>query len=204
MVLLKEVFPDADARLVESCRRGDPAAFEELVRRYKDRVYNVVYRFLGNHEDAQDVTQEVFLKAYQSVGNFRGHAHIFTWLYSIAANLARNKLRDGKRKGRNRGRSLEAMQEAHGDSAEADSLMRLATVATPETAARAAEAHQLLQQCLTELPEHYRLAFVMRTIDRLSYEEIAEALGCPAGTVKSRLNQARMLLHQRLRELSVL
>lgn len=204
MVLLKEVLQDVDARLVESCRRGDSAAFEELVRRYKDRVYNVVYRFLGQHEDAQDVTQEVFLKAYQGIGNFRGHAHIYTWLHSIAANLARNKLRDGKRKGRNHGRSLEALQESGSAGAPVGRPMSLATVATPETAAQTAETQELLQRCLTELPEHYRLAFVMRTFDGLSYEEIADALGCPAGTVKSRLNQARTLLQQRLRELSVL
>ncbi|MCL4218926.1 MAG: sigma-70 family RNA polymerase sigma factor, partial [Candidatus Hydrogenedentes bacterium] len=79
---------------------------------YKDRVYNVVYRFLGNREDALDVAQEVFIRAYGSIGAYQGRAQVFTWLYTIAANLARNRIRDSKRKGRNQGSSLEALHES--------------------------------------------------------------------------------------------
>ncbi len=147
-----------------------------------------------------DVSQEVFVRAYRGIRDFKGNAQIYTWLYSIAANLARNKLRDGSRRGRNRGTSLEAFEmDAPGAAQEA-----AATSETPRTAAAQREMEALLQRCLDELPDHYRMAFILRTFEDLSYEEIAAAMGCPAGTVKSRLNQARKMLRDRLRELSVL
>lgn len=200
MVLLKEARGRSDLGLVEECRKGDASAFDEVVRRYKDRIYHVVYRFLGNHEDALDVSQEVFVRAYRGIREFKGKAKLYTWLYSIAANLARNRLRDSSRRGRNRGTSLEALQEGGSDAVQA----AVASQETPRAAAMDREMEALLQRCLAELPDHYRMAFVLRTFEDLSYEEIAEAMGCPAGTVKSRLNQARRMLRERLRELAVL
>ncbi len=200
MELLKETAEHPDVALVAECQNGNPAAFEELVRRYKDRVYNVVYRFLGNHEDAEDVALEVFMRAHQGIRGFRGSARLYTWLYSIAGNLARNKLRDSGRKGRNRGASLEELQERAPDIAQHATASTLA----PDMVMQARETQELLQAALEELPEHYRLAFVLRTFDNLSYDEIAESLGCPKGTVKSRLNQARILLRDRLKELGAL
>jgi len=199
VVLLREARAHSDNGLVEECRKGDPTAFDELVRRYKDRVYNVVYRFLGNREDALDVSQEVFVRAYRGLEGFRGNARVYTWLYSIAANLARNRLRDSGRMGRNMGTSLDALNEAAPGLA--DSMARQST---PRDCAVSDETQALLQRCLGELPEHYRTAFVLRTVEDLSYEEIAETVGCPVGTVKSRLNQARQLLRDRLKELEVI
>lgn len=200
MVLLKEARGHSDLGLVEECRKGDSSAFDELVRRYKDRVYGVVYRFLGNREDALDVSQEVFVRAYRSINGFRGNSKVYTWLYSIAANLARNRLRDASRLGRNKGTSLERLEE------EAPGLVDAAagSNANPRESAISEELQSLLQQCLEELPEHYRLAFVLRTFEDLSYDEIAEVMGCPVGTVKSRLNQARQMLRDRLKEFAVL
>jgi RNA polymerase sigma-70 factor (ECF subfamily) len=195
VVLLKEARGHSDQGLVEECRKGDSTAFDELVRRYKDRVYCVVYRFLGNHEDAMDVSQEVFVRAYRGIREFQGKAKLYTWLYSIAANMARNRLRDGARRGRNRGTSLEALEE-HASIATSG--------VTPRSVAIDRETEALLQRCLEELPDHYRMTFVLRTFEDLSYEEIAEVMGCPPGTVKSRLNQARGMLRERLRELAVL
>lgn len=192
-VLLKEAREHSDTALVEECRQGESWAFDELVRRYKDRVYNVVYRFLGNREDAAEIASEVFVRAYQGMSEFRGHAQIYTWLYSIAANLARNRIRDSKRKGRNMGTSLETMQGRAPH-----------TNRTPRAEAEAHEMDETLQQCLDELPEHYRTAFVLRTFEDMSYDEIADTLDCPVGTVKSRINQARKLLRQRLQELALL
>ncbi len=203
MVLLREARARSDAGLVEECRSGDLTAFDELVRRYKDRVYNVVYRFLGNREDALDVSQETFVRAYRGIVEFRGRATVcrtetncgvYTWLYSIAANLARNRLRDGGRRGRDKGASLETLAPS--------ALPR--TEETPRALAERHELDETLQQCLSELPEHYRMAFVLRTFDDLSYDEIAETLGCPTGTVKSRINQARKMLRERLEHLAVL
>lgn len=197
MVLLEEAKEHSDIGLVEECRRGAPAAFGELVRRYMDRVCNVAYRFLGNHEDAQDIAQETFVRAYRGIQTFKGESKVYTWLYSIAGNLARNRLRDSKRRGRDKAMSFEAVAERGGPVPAREDR-------SPETAARQAELDELLQACLEELPEHYRMAFVLRTFDGLGYAEIADAMGCPAGTVKSRLSQARKLLRNRLRELHVL
>ncbi len=197
MVLLKEAEKHTDVVLVEECRNGDSSAFDALVSRYKDRIYNVAYRFLGNHEDAQDVAQEVFVRAYNGIQGFQGRAKVYTWLYSITGNLARNKLRDSGRKGRDKGTSLEAMQQ--------DAPQRLSVnEPSPVEAARAKELEAGLQECLESLPEHYRMTFVLRTFEQLSYDEIADAMGCPKGTVKSRLNQARLLLHKELTERSLL
>jgi RNA polymerase sigma-70 factor (ECF subfamily) len=195
VVLLKEARGHSDWGLIEECRKGDASAFDEVVRRYKDRIYHVVYRFLGNHEDAMDVSQEVFVRAYRGIRDFKGKAKLYTWLYSIAANLARNRLRDGSRRGRNRGASLEALEAQRTVAADHE---------TPRSVAADREMEELLQRCLSELPDHYRMTFVLRTFEDLSYEEIAETMGCPAGTVKSRLNQARRMLRERLKELSVL
>ncbi len=198
MNAVQEKDPYSDTALVEDCQNGNPAAFDELVRRYKDRVYNVVYRFLGNHEDAQDVAQETFIKAYFGIRQFEGRSRVYTWLYSIAGNLARNKLRDGGRRGRDRGIPLEQQRE--------DESTRewVSGGDTPEQAARAKELETELQAALNELPEHYRLVFVLRTFEKLSYDEIADAAGCPRGTVKSRLNYARKQLHERLKAAAVI
>jgi len=193
VVLLKEAKEHSDTALVAKCRQGESWAFDELVRRYKDRVYSIVYRFLGNREDALDVSQEVFVRAYRGIDGFRGQAKVYTWLYCIAANLARNRLRDSKRKGRDQGTSIEAL----GGSLPGKGH-------NPRQAAQAHELDDTLQHCLDELPEHYRTAFVLRTFEDMSYEEIAQTLTCPVGTVKSRINQARSMLRNRLQELALL
>lgn len=197
MVLLKETGLESDAGLVEECRRGDPRAFDALVNRYRDRIYNAAYRFLGNHEEAADVCQEVFVRAYRAIERFEGKAKVATWLYSITLNLCRNRVRDSKRKGRDKGVSLELLQD-HASGLVAGGG------ATPSDTAIHGELESALQACLEALPEHYRMAFVLRTYEDLTYEEIAESMACPSGTVKSRLNQARRLLRDCLTEREVL
>ncbi len=198
MELLKEIEDRPDQGLLERCQDGDTDAFDELVNRYKNRVYNVAYRFLGNHEDAQDVAQEVFIRAYKGIQKFKGAAKVSTWLHSITGNLAKNRIRDSRRKGRDQGTSIEALVERSVHEPFADHGP------TPDEAAQKGELDEVLQRCLGELPEHYRMAFVLRTFDGLSYEEIADAMDCPPGTVKSRLNQARTLLRDRLKELALI
>lgn len=200
VALIKETTMDPDWALVEECRLGSARAFDTLVKRYKDRVYNVAYRFVGNHEDAQDIAQEAFIRAYKGIEAFKGTSKVYTWLYSITGNLARNKLRDANRKGRNMGSSLEALQEKAPDVAQAYA----STTETPEQIARGRELEEQLQVCLDEMPEHCRMTFVLRTFENLTYAEIADCMACPTGTVKSRLNQARSMLHTRLKELSLL
>jgi RNA polymerase sigma-70 factor, ECF subfamily len=200
VVLLQEAQKHSDDDLIRACREGEEYAFEELVRRYKDRVYNVVYRYLGNHEDSLDVALEVFVKAYRNLDSFQGHAQVYTWLYSIATNTARNKLRDQSRKGRDKGVSYEALQE------KAPFVAQAATTdsVTPRHLAQKRELSDGLKACLEDLPDSFRLPFVLRTFDQLSYSDIAASVGCPQGTVKSRLNQARKRLRDCLTNRGVL
>ena len=190
--LLEETRKSSDAELVEACLKGEERAFDELLRRYKDRVYNVVYRYLGHREDSLDAALEVFVRAYRSLDTYQGHAQVYTWLYSIAANVCRNRLRDRSRKGRNMGVSYEALaEESPGVAQQATS-----TNVNPSHLAQKRELDEGLRLCLDGLPETYRMAFVLRTFDSLSYTDIAASSGCPEGTVKSRLNQARKLLKE--------
>lgn len=200
MVLLKEARGLSDEELAATAQAGGMPAFDEIVRRYKDRVYNVVYRFLGNHEDALDIAQEAFVRAYRGIDTFQGNAKLSTWLFAIASNLARNHLRDRGRKGRNKGVSIEALEASAPDVAQAAT----ATRETPRLLAEAAELRQGLEGCLAMLPESFRMPFVLRTFEGLSYEEIASSLECPRGTVKSRLNQARRRLGECLRKRGII
>lgn len=192
MELLEETRKSSDAELVEACLKGEEKAFDELLRRYKDRVYNVVYRYLGHREDSLDAALEVFVRAYRNLDSYQGHAQVYTWLYSIAANVCRNRLRDQSRKGRNMGVSYEALaEESPGVAQQASS-----THVNPSHLAQKRELDDGLRLCLDGLPETYRMAFVLRTFDNLSYTDIAASSDCPEGTVKSRLNQARKLLKE--------
>src|SRR5690606_19545724 len=149
--------------------------------------YHVAYRFLGNHEDAQDASQEAFVRAFQGIHTFRGTSRVYTWLYSIVGNVSRNRLRDKRRKGRDKGTSLEALESANPASAQS----ALATGRGPGGAAQRKEMQALRQACLLELPAPSGLVFVLRTVEPLSSDEIAASVGCPRGTVESRLNQGR-------------
>lgn len=189
---------DEDA-LLAACRRGEPDAFRRLVEAYQHRVYAVAYRCVGNHHDAEEVALDVFVRAYQNLDGFEGRSSLYTWLYRIAANLAANRVRDRGRKGRDKGVSLEA---------ERDGVSLAGALPAgnpgPDAAAAGKELEHGLQEALNELPEACRTAFVLRTFEQLSYDEIAEVMECPRGTVKSRLNQARTLLRDILRERSLI
>ena len=185
---------------MEACRNGDTAAFAVLLRRYKDRLYNAVYRFLGNAEDTMDVCQETLIRAYRGLDGFRGDARFYTWLYRIAMNLARNHLRDAGRRGQGRTSSLEALA----DSAPGVLQRAARTGQNPGDEAVGNELAEELQKALDALPEHCRMAFVLRVYEEMPYDEIAHVMDCPPGTVKSRLNQARRLLRERLQALGAL
>lgn len=184
-----------DTSLIAACRSGDPVAFRSLVERYQHRVYAVAYRCVGNHQDAEEVALDVFARAYRNLDGFEGRSSVYTWLYRIAVNLSSNRVRDRGRKGRDKGLSLEAEYSGAGPAA---------TDARPDAFAANKELEAGLQAALDELPETCRTAFVLRTFEHLSYDAIAEAMECPKGTVKSRLNQARRLLRDILSERGLL
>lgn len=174
-----------DHRLITECLKGGTNAFGELVRRYQDRLYNTVYRLVGHMEDAQDVVQETFLNAYQSLNNFKQESQLFTWLYRIAINTAISH----KRKHRavvsiDTSRNGEAGMEPFDGS----------ETSRPGHAMERAEDERQVQDALNRLSPEHRIVLILKDMDELKYEEIAEILEVPIGTVRSRLHRARQEL----------
>ncbi len=190
-----EAIPLDEAELIEQCRRGERSAFEQFVRRYQDRVFNLCWRMCGNRADAEDLTQEAFVRAIQAIDRFDGRAGVYTWLFRIAVNLV---LSDRRRAARRPTCSLEAagaMTDASIDSARG----RIAAVeATPAEQACDQETHRRVAQAVAELDEEHRSVVILRDMESFGYEEIAEILEVPIGTVKSRLHRARLALRDKL------
>jgi RNA polymerase sigma-70 factor (ECF subfamily) len=174
-----------DRELISACLEGRTECFAELVRRYQDRLYNAVFRMLGSAEDAQDVVQEAFVNAYQALGSFKGEARFFTWLYRIAMNQAIS----WKRKRRVTAR-LELRHEENSQP------LDQSVGSQPAEALERAEEEEQLQRALARLSMEHRVVLVLKEIEGLKYEEIAEALRVPIGTVRSRLHRARVELRE--------
>ena len=183
--------PLTDLSLVERCRTDDDAAFGEVVARYKAKIYNYVYRMTGSADDAEDLTQEVFIRMYTSIDSFRGQSSLNTWLFRIAGNLCIDRFR--RTKNRVPAFSLDAPL---GD--EAGTLEVGDETYAPHRLFENAEMAEQIQSALSKLPDKLRTALLLHEIEGLPYEEIAEIAGCPLGTVKSRLFNARMQLRGHL------
>jgi RNA polymerase sigma-70 factor (ECF subfamily) len=169
---------------VRRLRAGDRAAFEELVRAHQHRVYAVALRMLGNAAEAQDVAQEAFLRAHRGLAEFRGEARLSTWLYTIASRLCLNRLAGSERR-----------LTRHGE----DALTRLPDGQPgPDQALERGELEEALHRAIGELADERRIVVVLRDVEGLAYEEIAEALELPVGTVRSRLHRARLDLKEKL------
>jgi RNA polymerase sigma-70 factor (ECF subfamily) len=177
-----------DHRLIAECLKGDPAAFGELVRRYQDRLYNAIYRMVGGAEDAQDVVQEAFLSAYQSLDGFKGQSEFFTWLYRIAFNTAVSL----KRKQRV-ALSIDGGREGIVEPPDASEFSQ------PGHALEAAEQEQRIQRALNRLSPEHRAVLIMKDMEGQKYETMAEVLQVPIGTIRSRLHRARVELRELLR-----
>ncbi len=190
--------PDTlDSELVSQCQNGDPAAFEQLVGRYQDRVFNLVYRLAGHYQEAQDITQDVFLRALEHIGSFRQQAQVYTWLFRIAVNLAISRRR---RHQRLRFVPLEAAaggQDNDGEATAGDP--QNPRQQRPEELAEQDERQRQVARAVAELDEEFRSVLVLKDIEGLDYQEIADVLELPLGTVKSRLHRARSELRARLR-----
>lgn len=171
--------------------------FGRLIARYQDRVYNLCLRMCGNASDAEDYTQEAFIKAMQSIDRFDGRSRFYTWLFRIAVNVAISGRRKG---GRDAMRSLEGGRARGADDGHGSPGDRLAAATSgPMEQAAVREEHAMVLAALAELDEEHRAAVVLRDIESLDYSEIAEVLGVAVGTVKSRLHRARLALRDRLR-----
>ena len=189
--------PAGDAALVARARDGDRAAFDQLVVRHEDRVYNMALRMLGNADDALDLAQEVFLSAYRALGTFESKSLFSTWLYRVTVNRCRDELRRRATVKHTRPRPLGAPL---GDDAPSDPPAR---TGSPVDAAIQRESLDLVADAVAALPADAREALVLRDVEGLEYEEIAAVLEVPLGTVRSRLHRARSLLRDRLREAGV-
>lgn len=178
-----------DAELIARCRASDSAAFDQIVQRYQDRVFSYVRHLIPDRQDAEDIAQEVFLRAYASLGSFESRASLQTWLFRIATNLSIDYLR--KRRSRDRVPvSLDALQ-AEG---RAQDIGTGAVRQDPANAVVQSEFRSRLLKAVEELPERLRTVLVLHDIEGLPYDQIAGILRCPLGTVKSRLFHARMAL----------
>ena len=184
---------DEDARILRGLRTGIEEAYEDLIRRFQQPVYNIVYRLLGNHGDACDVVQDVFLKVFRSVSSFREQSSLRTWIYRIAVNEAHNHRRWFSRHCRHE-ISLE-----HESSQEMSALEYTPDPGrSPYHQALDAENRALIEQALTRINPAFRTAVVLRDIENLSYEEIADILQLSLGTVKSRILRGREALRHEL------
>ena len=171
-------------RFLDRLRAGDALAFEELVMTYQHRVFGVALRMLGNRAEAEEVAQEAFVRAHRALGAFRGDAKLSTWLYAITSRLCLNRLASGERRLVRQGE---------------DALLRLSDAGPrPDAALERRELETALGRAIAELPEDRRIVMVLRDLEGLSYEEIAEVLELPLGTVRSRLHRARADLKEKL------
>jgi len=177
-------------------KRSDPAAFEKLVNERSGEIYGLLYRLTENTEEARDLTQETFLRAFQSIGQFRGESDLRTWIYRIAINQARNRWRWWRRRHRDSTISIDAA-DANGYSAVLNKLSS-GNSGNPEHGALAHERERALRKALSGLRRVYREAVVLRDIEGFAYEEIAVALDISVGTVKSRLARGRQELRRKL------
>ena len=183
-----------DEELVKRVQSGEKAAFDILVRKYEHKIANVISRYIRDSSEVQDVAQEAFIKAYRALPNFRGDSAFYTWLYRIAINTAKNFLVASNR--RPPAGDIDA-QEAE----QYDGATGLKDYATPERMLLKSELEITIQAAIDDLPDDLRTAIVLRELEGMSYDEIATAMECPIGTVRSRIFRARDAIETRIRPL---
>ena len=189
--------PPAEGQFIERLKRGDAAAFEILVNERSGEIYGLLYRLTENAEEARDLTQETFLRAFQSIVHFRGESDLRTWIYRIAINQARNRWRWWRRRRRDATVSIDA-PEIGGGRLGLIATLKSNTIKDPEQDTLANERERALKKALSSLRRVYREAVILRDIEGFAYEEIAATLEISVGTVKSRLARGRQELRRKL------
>jgi RNA polymerase sigma-70 factor (ECF subfamily) len=196
--------PAVEAADIEDLARrfqnGDVRAFDDLVLACQSRMFNLAYRMLNNYDDAAELTQDIFVKVYKSIGKFSGRSKFSTWLYALALNTGRNRIRRNRRISRFEAFSMDDTPSVEDDER---GYQAAATDRGPDSNASANETMTLVQMSIAELPGDFRAVAVMRDMQGMSYEEIAEAVGCSLGTVKSRISRARAMVRARLQQAGV-
>lgn len=185
---------ETDEQLVERVFKGEKSAFDLLVLRYQHRLLGLIGRYVRDRHEAEDVAQETFIKAYKALGSFRGESAFYTWLYRIAINTARNHLVS-------KGRRPPDIDVDVGDAEHIDTQSAMADIDSPEAFHARDELKKAIDRAIEELPEDLRTALSLREFSGLSYEEITEIMGCPVGTVRSRIFRAREAIDSKIREL---
>lgn len=173
-----------DYELVKRVQKGEKGAFDLLVLKYEHKIVNLVMRYVRDHETALDISQEAFIKAYRALPRFRGDSAFYTWLYRIAVNTAKNHLASQRRRPMDIELDLQDPEQygLHAKLKETD---------TPEAVSLSDELQEMLERAIHALPDDLRTAIILRELDGMSYEEIAETMDCPVGTVRSRIFRAR-------------
>jgi RNA polymerase sigma-70 factor, ECF subfamily len=185
---------DVDQQLVERVQKGDKRAFDLLVLKYQHKIFAVISRFIRDHAEVQDVAQDAFIKAYRALPNFRGESAFYTWMYRIAINTAKNYLVARNRRPPASDVDMEDAEFFAGNDA-------MHEMNTPERNLLRDELQVVIDQAFRDLPDDLRMAVTLREIDGLSYEEIAEAMSCPIGTVRSRIFRAREAIDKKIQPL---
>lgn len=186
---------EVDLQLVERAQRGDKHAFELLIIKYQRRLARLISRFVRDGAEVEDVTQEAFIKAYRALPGFRGESAFYTWLYRIGINTAKNYLLTFKR----RVPTTTMIDSDEAENFEEGALLR--EVSTPENELMSKQVVDVVNLSLQQLPDDLRIALTLREIEGLSYEEIADVMNCPIGTVRSRIFRAREAIAENLRPL---
>ena len=184
----------SDIDLVKRVQKGDKKAFDPLVIKYQQRIANLISRFIRDQDEVLDVTQEAFIKAYRALPNFRGDSQFYTWLYRVAINTAKNHLATLSRRPPQGDIEAEIAEQM-------DMGTRLKEQVTPERLAEEADLKAVILEAVDQLPEELKTALTLREIDGLSYDEIAEAMDCPIGTVRSRIFRAREAVDKAIKPL---
>jgi RNA polymerase sigma-70 factor (ECF subfamily) len=183
-----------DQKLVVRVQKGDKTAFDLLVRKYQHKIAKLISRYVRDRREVEDVTQEALIKAYRAIGGFRGESAFYTWLYRIAVNTAKNYLESQGRRPPGTDMEIETAELTDGGAS-------LRELATPERQMLTDEIANTVNRVIEGLPEDLRTAITLREIEGMSYEEIAQVMDCPIGTVRSRIFRAREAVDQELRPL---
>jgi len=185
---------DLDQELVQRVQQGDKSAFDLLVIKYQHKIVHLVNRYVKDPSEAQDVAQDTFIKAYRALGDFRGESAFYTWLYRIAINTAKNYLLSRSR------RHFDYEIDVQ-DAEQVENSPQLKDIETPENLLMNEQIIAVIKSAIERLPEEMRIAITLREFEGMSYEEIAEAMDCPIGTVRSRIFRAREAIDQKLNPL---
>ena len=184
--------------LVRALKKGDRKAFDEVVRQFKDRIFGLTYRMMGDAQEAEDVAQEVFVTLFVAVGDFREEARLGTWLYRIAVNHCKNRLKYLDRRRRWQQQSLDQMTDREITQSKADGAPLGSRLPRPDHMAEGLQMERIVQNELAAMDPEQRMLILLRDVQGLTYQDIEQITGLPLGTVKSRLHRARMALKEKI------